>query len=68
MGECIIENENHLMFECDLYASQRAKLISRLNSLPETCTNSQHNLPLILNIDNTTLTANFITLLSPYTT
>ena len=68
MGESIIENENHLMFECDLYASQRAKLISRLNSLPETCTNSQHNLPLNLNIDITTLKTNFMTLLSPFTT
>ena len=55
------------MFECDLYASLRAKLITRLNSLPETCSHDQNNLPLTLNLDNTVLKTNFMTMLSPYT-
>ena len=67
MGEKIIENENHLMFECDLYASLRSKLISQLNSLPETCMYDQDSNPLTLNVSNTILKENFMTMLSPYT-
>jgi hypothetical protein len=40
MGIKTIENENHVLFECDLYADLRAKLIAKLNkstpySLPD---------------------------------
>ena len=35
MGIDVIEDENHMLFTCDLYAKQRSKLITQLNNLPK---------------------------------
>ena len=61
MGVGIVECEKHFLFECDMYASLRDKLIRRLNST------SSNGSPSQLTINNTTLKQNLMNLLSPYT-
>ena len=34
MGTDRMENENHLLYECNLYSGLRAKLINQLNNAP----------------------------------
>ena len=68
MGIKQIENENHVLFECDLYADLRAKLITKLNKStprfsPDT-NEPQHNL--VVNIKN--IKKHLMQLLSPYIT
>ena len=65
MGEKIIENENHLLFECDLYANLRSKLITCLNKAPK-ITDIETNLPTNLIINNTKLQENFMNMLPPF--
>ena len=36
MGLDVIESENHVLYECDLYSKHRSKLISNLNNIPAT--------------------------------
>ena len=48
----VIEDTQHVIFNCDLYAGLRTKLIARLNSAPEISSNNNnqnYNLPLIIN-------------------
>ena len=61
-----VENESHMLFECDLYAELRAKLIFRLNNLPE-IENDMNELTTSLKINTKVLKNNFIKLLSPHT-
>ena len=65
MGKKTIENEYHFLFECDLYATLRAKLITSLNSLPSNCVNNLNNSQFHLKVDNDALKANFMNMLSP---
>lgn len=58
MGSEVIEDENHLINDCDLYAGLRNKLITRLNNAPES-----HLHP---SINNDLLKIHFHSLLSPY--
>ena len=69
----VIESENHVLFECDLYADLRAKLISQLNKSPEEYNKEFKSLsppppPQSLNINKQSLKVNFMKILSPYTT
>ena len=64
MGIDVVEDENHFLFECDLYASLRSKLITRLNNTPHISSDTEFSLKL----DNKNLKLNFMNLLSPYTT
>ena len=58
MGINVVEDENHLINDCDLYANVRNKLINRLKNAP----NSQlQNL-----INRESLKTQFHNLLSPY--
>ena len=57
-----MEDENHLLHYCDLYADLRNKLITRLNNAPQ----HQHESLSELNIDCKSLKDNFMTILSPY--
>ena len=34
MGSCITEDEDHILYDCDLYADLRAKLVTKLNNSP----------------------------------
>ena len=67
MGVEIIENEHHLLFECDMYANLRSKLITRINSTSHMHNNEQIIFPLNLNTNNSMLKTNFMNLLSPNT-
>ena len=68
MGTEILEDENHVMHECDLYSDIRAKLIARLRNAPYIQTQSEsNNLRANPDINNQTLKSNIMTLLSPYT-
>ena len=68
MGTEILEDEKHVMHECDLYSDIRAKLIARLRNAPYIQTQSEsNNLRANPDIDNQTLKSNIMTLLSPYT-
>ena len=66
MGVAIVECEKHLLFECDMYASLRDKLITRLNNIPAINTDTSPHIPLIVNNDS--LRQNLMHLLSPFTT
>ena len=65
MGVKTVENENHVLFECDLYANLRSKLITRLNKAPK-ITDIETNLPTNLIINKTKLQENFMNMLSPF--
>ena len=58
MGINVVEDENHLINDCDLYASLRNKLITRLNNAPHI----QFQTP----INRHLLKHQFHNLLSPY--
>ena len=66
MGEKIIECENHLLFNCDLYASLRSKLIEQLNKSPSINLNTTDSLT-TLNILPLKLKECLMKLLSPNT-
>ena len=58
MGAKIVEDESHMLYECDMYEDIRAKLITRLNRSP-TIQNTHPNSPeLTLFIDHQTLRTN----------
>ena len=68
MGTEILEDENHVMHECDLYSDIRAKLIARLRNAPYIQTQSEsNNLRANPDINNQTLKSNIMTFLSPHT-
>ena len=67
MGMEIVECENHLLFDCDMYATLRDKLITRLNNIPNTYINPDIDTPIDI-INNDSLRLNLMNLLSPYTT
>ena len=60
----IVECENHLLFDCDMYATLRDKLITRLNNIPNTYINPDIGTPIDI-INNDSLRLNLINLLSP---
>ncbi len=62
MGVQVVEDENHVLHNCDLYAGLRAKLITRLNNAPK----HQHESLQELNINHESLKEHFMTLLSPH--
>ena len=49
MGIDIVEDENHLLFDCDFYAILRSKLITQLNNLPQLPVSIMQ----LLNLNNT---------------
>ena len=61
MGAKIVEDEKHLLHDCDLYAGLRTKLITRLNNAPE---HEEESLSQ-LTINHELLKDHFMTLLSP---
>ena len=63
----IAECDNHLLFDCDMYATLRDKLITRLNNIPNTYINPDIGTPIDI-INNDSLRLNLMNLLSPYTT
>ena len=67
MGSDVVEDENHFLFECDLYASLRSKLITKLNNAPKIEQSTTSNTEFTLKIDNKNLRSNLMTLLSPHT-
>ena len=67
MGMDVVENENHCLFDCDLYAKLRAKLIERLNKTPSIFENISHELPSNLSLNSLLLRQNCMKLISPYT-
>ena len=71
MGVEIIESEYHFLFECDMYAKLREKLITRLNekpllNIPSSSNTQYHATQITLYKDS--LAQNLMTLLSPHTT
>ena len=67
MGLKLLEDENHVLHTCDLYADLRAKLIKNLNNSPQVDTINNTIEPLSkLKLDNKSLQTHFMTLLSPY--
>ena len=67
MRSDVVEDENHFLFECDLYASLRSKLITKLNNAPKIEQSTTSNTEFTLKIDNKNLRSNLMTLLSPHT-
>ena len=67
MGLKIVEDENHMLFECDLYADSRRKLISQLNKSPPIHDSVSNDQSLNINISTATLKSSLMNLLSPYT-
>ena len=63
----IFECENHLLFDCDMYATLLDKLITRLNNIPNTYINPDIGTPIDI-INNDSLRLNLMNLLLPYTT
>ena len=63
----VIEDENHLLFECDLYAGLRSKLITRLNNAPKIESIIPLDTECTLKIDNRQLRPNLMKLLSQHT-
>ena len=64
MGATIIEDESHMLYECDLYEDIRAKLIARLNRSPPIQNNHPNNPELTLFIDQQALRTNLMNMLS----
>ena len=62
MGAQVIEDENHVLHTCDLYAGLRAKLITRLNNAPM----AHHESLPELTINRESLKEHFTTLISPH--
>ena len=67
MGIKIVEDESHMLFECDLYAGLRTKLITQLNKSPSIHESIPNYQSLNINISIPTLKNSFMKLLSPYT-
>ena len=67
MGAKITECENHVLFECDLYADLRAKVITQLNNRSHFSPDA-HYPPQVLQVNNQSLKSYLMQLLSPYTT
>ena len=67
MGAKIIECENHVLFECDMYADLRAKLIAQLNNRPNYPIDTNYP-PHTLIVNNQYFKTHFMRLLSPHTT
>ena len=67
MGADNIEDENHLLFECDLYANLRSKLIIKLNTTPHNNQDHPENTPKLHVPNIQVLKSNLMTLLSPHT-
>ena len=61
LGVQIVEDEKHVIFDCDLYADLRSKLICALNSSCHLDGTAK------LTIDHSTLKSNLMRLLSPNT-
>ena len=66
MGTEVVEDEDHVLHSCDLYADLRAKLITNLNKSPPIQTDDMDDTQFQLKIDNQTLKSNLMSLLSPY--
>ena len=66
---CQTPNLYLLLYECDLYAELRAKLITQLNKIPThvESNNTSNEITHHRNIDIQSLKENFMKLLSPYT-
>ena len=62
-----VENEKHVLFECDLYADLRAKLIQNLKKVPPIHNHVLHDQNLSMDINNHSLKHNFMDLISQYT-
>ena len=65
----MVEDENHFLHdcECDLYNDLRLKLISNLNKSPLINDTDNTDSHLQLNVNNSSLKYNLMSLLSPYT-
>ena len=71
MGVNIVEDESHALFQCDLYARQRSKLIKSINSATQITRSEQDQSPTNLNIDQVTasnLESYLMAILSPNVT
>ncbi len=66
MGSEIIEDENHVLYGCDLYADLRAKLITNVNNSPPIHTNTANETHFQLKVNNQTLKSNIMPMLSPH--
>ena len=64
MGHNVVEDENHVLFDCDLYANSRSKLITTLNKLPHSTDIENY---LHLNVSQESLKRNLMNILSPFT-
>ena len=67
MGMDVVENEIHCLFDCDLYATLRAKLIARLNKAPSIPENVSEELPSNFSVSSVSLRQNCMKMVSPYT-
>ena len=67
IGSEIVEDENHFLHDCELYNDLRLKLISNLNKSPLINDTDNTNSHLQLNVNNSSLKYNLMSLLSPYT-
>ena len=68
MGLNAVEDESHTLFQCDLYAKQRSKLITSINSATQITKSEQNQSPTNLNIDQVTasnLESYLMAILSP---
>ena len=66
LGQENIEDECHLLFNCDLYQGLRQKLIANLNNYPATITsNLNPSQSDSMNITNSNIQTNLMSLLSP---
>ena len=67
IGSEMVEDEHHFLHDCDLYNDLRLKLISNLNKSPLINNTDNTDSHLQLNINNSSLKYNLMSLLSPYT-
>ncbi len=63
MGLSVVEDENHVLYECDLYSKARSKLISNLTKVPEI--EGCEHLPPNVNITLSNLKTHLMNILSP---
>ena len=66
LGEDYIEDEPHVLFECDLYSSLRSKLITNLNKTPPLECHDSTQIEPRLNISQRNFKPNLMSILSPY--
>ena len=71
MGSRVVENEHHVLSDCDLYAGLRHKLVTRLNNCPTISTDTSHEAhphsKLHLTANDSMFSSNLMNLLSPHT-